>query len=372
MRTVWPILWKEALHIARDPRSLLASLALPLLLLVLFGAAIRFDVTDVAVVVVDQDRSAASRELVARLTAGDTVRVIAHEDDPEAIEAHFEGRRARLGLVIPPGYAAGTARGRAVPVQLLVDGTDAAFAGQALGIVSGIVGDVTLREARASGSAPDAAPGLVARPRVWFNEALDGTWFVVPGLIAVIVSVLAAMVTSQCVAREFEQDTIEQILVSPVSGPAFMVGKLLPYVGIGVAQVLTVLLASRFVFGVPIRGSLLLLGLGTLLYLTGSMALGLMLSAVLRSQQVALQVSILVGMLPSLLLSGFIFPIHNMPTPLQAVTYVVPARYFVAIARALFLKDAGLEAIATQMVAMTVFAGVMLLVAVSRFPRRLA
>lgn len=374
MRTLWPILHKEVLHIVRDPQSLVASLALPLLLLVLFGYAIQFDVRQVGIAVVDQDRSAASRALVADLTADGAIRVVARDDDPDAIEPLLERHVARMGLVIPPGYGVSTARGEEVAVQLLVDGTDATFAGQALGLVAGTVREGVLRDVRdrlVAMGGPDELPGLVARPRVFFNESLDGTWFIVPGLIAVIVSMLAAMVTSQCVAREYEQDTIEQILVSPVSGPAFMIGKLLPYVGIGVLQVTTVVIASRFLFEVPIRGSLLLLGFTTLLYLVGSMALGLMLSAVLKSQQVALQVSLLVTMLPSLLLSGFIFPIHNMPLALQGISYLVPARYFVGIARGLFLKGVGVEPLWPQIVAMVVFAAVLLVVATSRFRRTL-
>ena len=375
MTTLWSIMLKEMLHIVRDMRSLLAALALPLFMLLLFGYAINFDVREVTIGVLDEDRTAASRELVGALTADGAVIVVDSVHSEAALEALLDKGQARMGLQIPPGYGQGLESGEDVAVQLLVDGTDATFAGQALALLGGSVGDRTLRDARRTVrvvGGPRELPGLVVQPRVLFNEPLDGTWFVIPGLIAVIVSMLAALVTSQCVAREYEQGTIEQILVSPISGPALMVGKLIPYVGLGVVQVLTVVVASRVLFGVPIRGSLLLLAFATLLYLFGSMGLGLMFSAVLKSQQVALQISLIATMLPSLLLSGFVFPIENMPWVLQAVSYIVPARYYIEITRGLFLKGVGVEALWPELVAMVIYAVVLVGIATSRFRRSVA
>lgn len=375
MTALLPIMIKEVQHIVRDPRSLAATLALPILMLLLFGYAISFDVTDVPMVVVDHDRSAASRELVAGLTADGAVRVVARTDDVDEAEAMMRAGEARMVIVLPPDLSTGLAAGEDVPVQLLVDGTDATFAGQALGRVGGELAHRVERDvltAIVTRGGPDELPGLTTQPRVLFNESLDSTWFIVPGLIAVIISMMAAMVTSQCIAREYEQGTIEQILVSPISGVALMIGKLTPYVGIGLIQVLTVTLASVWLFGVPIRGSLALLSLGTLLYVVGSMAFGLMLSAVLKSQQLAMQVSLIATMLPSLLLSGFIFPLSNMPWALQGLSYIVAARYYVVIARGLFLKGVGIEALWPDLVAMVIYAAVLVLAATSRFRRTLA
>lgn len=375
MRVFLAVLHKEVLHISRDPRSLLASLLLPLLLLLMFGYAISFDVRDVTVAVVDHARDAAARDLLATLSADGTVRVVARVDSDAALDEVLVRGEARVGLVLPPGLAADLAAGRSPPIQVLVDGTDATFAGQALQRVAGALRtDATrdLRLALRARGGGDTLPGLSTRPRVLFNEGLDSRWFIVPGLIAVIVSMLAAMVTSQTVAREYEQGTIEQILVSPVSGASLMLGKLVPYVAIGVLQVGSVTVAARVLFDVPIRGSLLLLAAGTLLYLIGSMAFGLMISAVLKSQQLALQVSLIATMLPSLLLSGFVFPIGNMPLLLQGLSYVVAARYYIAIARGLFLKGVGLAALWPELLAMAVFAAVLLVVATSRFRRTLS
>jgi len=372
MSALWPVMYKEFLHIVRDQRSLLAILALPLLQLLLFGYAISFDISYIDLAVADQDHTQASRALVQALTADGTVRVVQRVDGDVALGRALDDGRARLGLLIPPDYAADLASGQDVPVQLLVDGTDATFAGQALQQVAGSLQTRIGRDVQTmlrTHGRPGDPPGLVTRPRVLFNESLDSHWFIIPGLIAVIVSMLAAMVTSQCIAREYEQGTIEQILVSPISGPAMMLGKLVPYVGIGVIQVVSVTLASRFLFGVPIRGSLWLLSIGTLLYLVGSMAFGLMISALLKSQQVAMQVSLIATMLPSLLLSGFIFPISNMPLALQGLSYVVAARYYIVIARGLFLKGVGLAALWPQFVAMVIYAAVLVLAAISRFRR---
>ena len=369
------ILLKECLHIVRDTRSLIAALMLPFVQLLLFGFAIQIDVRNVELALVDHDRSPASRALVEQLCADGAVRIARRVADEDALEGLLDAGEVRIGLVVPAGFEHALHAGREAPVQLLVDGADASFAGQALGHVGGAlqhgVERRVVHQVQVAGG-PDRPPGLHLRTRVLYNEALDGTWYIIPGLIAVLLVMLAAMLTSQCVAREYEQHTIEQILVSPVSGPALMLGKLLPYIGVGVGQVVIVTFAAVFVFGVPIRGSWVLLSVATLLYLAGAMALGLMLSAVLKSQQVALQVSLIATMLPSLLLSGFLFPIENMHPALQVFSWIVPARYYIAITRGLFLKGTGLDVLWPELVAMVVFATVMLVLGISRFRRSLA
>lgn len=375
MTALYAIMYKEVLHILRDGRSLVAALAIPVVMLALFGYAIVLDVKVVDIALVDYDHSAASRELVASLGADGAVRVVARPDTEEQLDALIAGSTVRMGLIIPPGYDAGLAAGRDVPVQIIVDGSDATFAGLALGHVGGSLQHAVRTDALDGlrlGGVADELPGLHPVPRVFFNEALNSTWYIIPGLIAVILMMLAAMLTSQCVAREYEQGTIEQILVSPVAGPALMIGKLVPYVVVGLIQVLTVTVAARWLFGVPIRGSLGLLALATVLYLTGSMALGLMLSAALKSQQVAMQISMVATMLPSLLLSGFVFPISNMAWVLQGISYAVPARYYIAITRGLFLKGVDLGPLVPDLIAMVVYATVMLVLAVSGFRRTLA
>jgi len=375
MTAFFAILYKEMLHIIRDRRSLAAALLLPMLQLLLFGYAIRLDVRNIEMALVDYDQSSASRELVDQLCADGAIRISDRMQSETELERALDQGRARFGLVIPSGYGHRIHAGQRSPVQLLADGSDASFAGLALGHVGGAlqtgIERRTVRAIEVMGG-PAELPGLHLRTRVLFNEELNGTWFIIPGLIAVLIAMLAAMLTSQCIAREYEQNTIEQILVSPVTGPALMLGKLVPYVGVGVVQVLTVTLAAWGVFGIPIRGSLVLLAVASLLYLIGAMALGLVLSAVLKSQQVALQISLMVSMLPSLLLSGFIFPISNMHPVLQGISYAIPARYYIVITRGLFLKGTGLSVLWPELVAMTVFALAMVLIASSRFRQSLA
>ncbi len=374
MRAFFPIASKELLHILRDPRSLIAALLLPLLMVLLFGYAINLDVKNVDIVVVDQDRSPAAREILSHLTADGAIRVVARSDDPVELERMLDRGEARLGIVIPPGFGRDLAAGKDAPVQVLVDGSEASFAAQALGHVASSLQHTTLGEVEdllTIMGRRGGLPGLEAQPRVFFNEALDSRWFVVPGLIAIIIMMLAAMITSQCVAREYEHNTIEQVLVSPVRGPALMMGKLAPYILVGIVQVASVTLLSRFLFGVPIRGSLLILAIATLLYLTGAMALGLLFSAALKSQQVAMQISFVATILPSMILSGFVFPIENMPWFLQYISYAVPARYYLRLIRGLFLKGVGVEVLWPELVAMVIFAFVVMALATSRFRRSL-
>ncbi len=374
MRALFPIASKEMLHILRDPRSLVAALALPLLMVLLFGYAINLDVKNVDIAVVDQDHSAAARDIMSHLTADGAIRVVARCDNPAELERMLDMGTARLGIVIPPGFGRDIAAGKNAPVQVIVDGTEASFAAQALGHVASSLQYTTLGEVegllKVMGRR-DGLPGLKARPRIFFNEALDSRWFVVPGLIAIIIMMLSAMITSQCVAREYEHNTIEQILVSPVRGPALMLGKLAPYILVGIVQVGSVTLLSRFLFGVPIRGSLGLLAIATLLYLVGAMAMGLLFSAALKSQQVAMQISFVATILPSMILSGFIFPIKNMPWFLQYISYAVPARYYLRLIRGLFLKGVGMEVLWPDMLAMVIFAFVVMAAATSRFRRSL-
>lgn len=375
MNTFIPIFWKEVLHIVRDKRSLGAAILLPVVMIVLFGYAISLDVRMVDVAVIDRDRSPESRALLEGLSADGSVRPIAWPADEHAMDDLLDRGKVRLGLVVPQGFGARLLAGQDSPLQIVVDGTEATYAGLAASYVQGsILSQVrkrlgtTLRQY----GMDERLPGLNPQTRVFFNENLDSRWFVVPGLIGIIILQLAALLTSQSVAREYERNTIEQILVSPVSGSALILGKLCPYLAIGAVQVSLVVGLSYFVFGVPIRGSFALLGLATGLFLAGSMALGLTLSSRLKSQALAMQVSLIATTLPAIILSGFMFPIENMPVWLQPFTYIVPARYYVAITRGLFLKGVGIDTLWPDVLAMAIYAFVLILAAIRGFKGRLA
>ncbi len=359
---------KETLQLRRDPRSLLLAFALPVLLLVLFGYAISWDVREISLAVVDQDRTSRSRSLVESFEASGYFLVVARPEAPAEIAGLFARRRAMLALVIPPGFAAGMGGGVASPVQAILDGSDANTATIAAGYAEAVVRDFGARMLLA-GRSPEMP--LVAESRVWFNEELSSRNMIVPGLIAVIMMVIGALLTSLTVAREWERGTMEQLAATPVGRLEVVLGKLLPYLVIGLVDVALSALLGVYLFGVPFHGSVWLLAGLSFQFLAGSLGLGLFISAAARSQVVATQVSMLVTFLPSFLLSGFMFAISVMPKPLQIVTLLVPARYFLVVTRGIFLKGVGPEVLAVQAAMMILFATLGLVLAVRSFRKEL-
>jgi ABC-2 type transport system permease protein len=362
------IVRKEVLQLRRDPRSLLLAFALPLVLLVLFGYAITWDLNDIPWAVVDQDHTTRSRELIDAFRATDLFAPAIRLDDARPVGELFERRAARLALVIPPGFAADLDAGRPVAVQALIDGSDANTATLTLGYAQGIVrtysARVTLRGARAS------VPVRV-RTRVWFNEELRSRNMIVPGLVAVIMMIIAAMLTSLTIAREWERGTMEQLAATPVARLEVVLGKLLPYLAIGLIDLAACTVLGVLLFGVPFRGDALLLLVLSFFFLVGSLGLGLFISAATRSQLLATQVAMLATFLPAYLLSGFMFSIDVMPAPLRVFTYVIPARYFLVVTRGIFLKGVGIEVLYKQGLPMVAYAGIGLLLAVRAFRKEL-
>jgi len=376
-RIVKALLLKEYLHIFRDPRSLFAAFAIPLVLLTLFGYAINFDVKRVTVAVWDQDSSARSRDLLAHLFSAGTLVRVAEVQGNEAIDRTLRRAEARMVLVIPPGFQRSLLRGETAEIQAVVDGADGSFASLSLGYVQGAVAQygrgIATANLRARGLDELATriPAIRLAPRTWFNEELESRRFTIPGLMAIIVMMLAAQLTSQCVAREFERGTIEPLIASPLAGWELVAGKLLPYVTIGVGQITLVSVLAVFWFDVPFRGSIPLFVAGGAAFLVGAMGIGLLLSIVTRSQQIAQQAAVIVTMLPSLLLSGFIFPIASMPVVLRAVSYGVPARYFLSIVRGVMLRGADTRALLPDLLFMVVFAVGITALCISRFKKEL-
>lgn len=370
-RTVGRILamaGKEVLHIRRDIRTLYLALAMPVLLLVLFGFGISFDVDHLELAVVDQDRTEASRELVRQVTASGEFVLEQEGTSPEEAVGALRRGRAVAVLVVPRGFAQDVARGGA-RVQLLVDGADGNTATQVLAKAQALVSAAGPRLAGAGVRVP--APPLEVRLRTLFNPDARSALFLVPGLAAYLLAIVAVLITALTVAREWERGSMEQLFATPVGRLEIVVGKLLPYLGIGLLQVLLVLTVGAWVFDVPVRGSLVALGLGALLFLVGMLGQGLLISVVTRNQVVATQVATMTSVLPSMLLSGFIFPIENLPPPLKLISLVIPARYFVSTLRGVLLRGNGLDVLWPQLVALTLFAALMLTVATRRFQRRL-
>jgi ABC-2 type transport system permease protein len=350
---LWAMARKEAIQLRRDPRSLMLAFLLPVLMILFFGYAITWDVDDIRISVWDQDRSRESRELLEAFQASGYFIVAEAVEGYGEVEQGLETGRVRAALVIPPDFARNLAARRETPVQLLLDGADANTATIVLNyadaIVAGYSADVLLQ-------GREIAPAAEAETRIWYNETLESRNMVVPGLIAVIMSIIAAMLTSLTIAREWERGTMEQLAATPVRALEIVLGKLLPYLAIGLFDVAMTVAVGVWVFGVPFRGSLLLLAGMSFLFLVGALGVGIFISAVAGSQVFAMQAAMVATYLPAVLLSGFLFDIAAMPAVLQAVTFLVPARYFVVVTRGVLLKGVGASVLWPQAVLMTVFA----------------
>jgi ABC-2 type transport system permease protein len=374
LRRVRAVARKESLHILRDPRSLAMAIAIPMLMLILFGYALTVDVDNVPTVVWDQSGTDASREFVARFAGSPYFSVLRAVQDYRAIESAIDSREALVGLVIPSDFAERLKTGRQTPVQMIVDGSDSNTATIALGYGEAIARtyaqEVMIDQIARLGG-PQMRTPLDVRPRVWFNADMESRNYIIPGLIAVIMMVIAALLTSLTVAREWERGTMEQLVSTPVKGPELILGKLIPYFVIGMFDVLLAVIMGQFVFGVPLRGNVGLLFAMAAIFMTGALAMGILISIVTKSQLLASQVAMTATFLPAFLLSGFMIPIANMPVVIRGVTYLVPARYFVTLLHGIYLKGVGLEILGFEAFLLTVFGAMMVLVANLKFRKKL-
>jgi ABC-2 type transport system permease protein len=373
-RRVRAVARKEFLHVLRDPRSLGMAIAVPMVLLLLFGYALTLDVDDVPLVVWDQSGTEVSRELVSRFDGSPYFSLRGSVDNYRDLERAIDTREALVALAIPRDFAARMAAGREAPVQFLVDGSDANTATLAIGYAEAVAQEfsqeVILRQMERTGG-PAIRPPLDVRPRVWFNADLASRNYIIPGLIAVIMMVIAALLTSLTVAREWERGTMEQLISTPLKGPELILGKLIPYFTLGMLDVLIAVLMGEFLFQVPLRGNVALLLVMAALFLAGALSMGILISIVAKNQLLASQVAMVATFLPSFLLSGFMFAIANMPWPIQVITYAVPARYFIVILKGIYLKGVGLEILLGDALLLAVYAVVMALLAVVKLRKKL-
>ena len=367
---------KETLHVLRDPRALGISIALPLLLLLLFGYALTLDVDHVPLLVWDQSNTPQSRELVSRFAGSRYFDVEGGVSGYGAIDrALLRRTTTTLALVIPADYARWLDSGRSVEVQLIADGSDANTAAIAMGYAETVVQGYSqqLRLAFASRAfGRTIEPPLEVRARVWFNTEMESKNFIVPGLIAVIMMLIAALLTSLTVSREWETGTMEQLISTPLRGSELVIGKLVPYFVVGMLDMVLSVWAGRFLFGVPLRGSVFLVFVMAAIYLLGALSLGMLISILAKNQLLANQVAVTATFLPAYLLSGFMFDISNMPKALQLVTYLVPARYCIFLLRSLYLKGVGPSMLWSDGVFLLAFAALMLGLCLILFQKKLA
>jgi ABC-2 type transport system permease protein len=366
---------KEFLHILRDWRTLLIAFVLPVVMILLFGYAITFDIRDLKLAVADEDRSRSSRDLIERFTGSRYFRLVAAASDPEDLAALLDSGEAQIALSIPQGFGRSMGRMEAESVQVLLDGSESNTATIAAGYVEAIFSGLNIASVKTSlsrgGVSPTGIPPVDLRIRVWFNPELTSSHTIVPGLIAVIMVLIAALLTSLTVVREREFGSLEGLIATPARKHEILIGKMLPYLALTLIDCGLVALMGVLAFDVPFAGSLRLFAGTALVFAVAGLSIGLLASVVSSNQLLANQIVILTTMLPSILLSGFMFPVKSMPGWVQAFTYAVPARYFITICRGILLKAQPAENLLRPTIFLIVFGTVLLAVAVARFRKKL-
>jgi ABC-2 type transport system permease protein len=362
---------KELRQIRRDRRTLLILLFVPAFFLLVYGYALNFDIRNIRLAVLDHDRSVQSREVISAFIRSGYFDLTADLLREGEIDVVLDRDEARAVLVIPPRFGADAASGRPTALQILVNGDNANTATTVVGYARGLVNALSAQyELRAR--VGSAGPPLTVEPRVWYNPELRSTLFLVPGLIAYIAMLTAVVSTALSIVREKERGTMEQVRMAPLTPVAYVLGKTAPYFLVSFASAIGIVAVSMVLFELPMRGSWLMLVGAVSLFLVGALAFGLLISTIAETQQVAFQIALLTSFLPTLMLSGFIFPISSMPAPLQVITHIVPARYFLVILRGILLKGVGAEVFWRDLLALVAFAMVILGLASLRLRRQWA
>jgi ABC-2 type transport system permease protein len=367
---------KEFLHIIRDPRSMITALVNPLLMLFLYGYGISTDISHVRLGVVDWSHSQQGRDLVRAFTSSGYFIESFDTDRYEELGKALDDRRIQVGLAIPADFGRNMVAGRPKSVQVILDGSDPNTANSVSGYASTIIGTYSDTKLQASllthgVSIANGGQPLDLRPRIWYNEDLLSVFFIVPGVVAIVLMTTTATLTAGTITRERERGSIEQIVASPVTATELMLGKTAAYIVLAFLDVILVVVVAQVVFGVPLRGSPWLLAICSLMFIASSLGLGLLASAGAQSQRGAMTTVMLLTSLPSIILSGFVFPISSMPRIVQMFTYLVPARYFMVISRGIFLKGAGFYDLWPEIWPMTLLAAVLLGASTLTFKKRI-
>jgi ABC-2 type transport system permease protein len=371
MKRLLHVMRKEFLELRQDPRLFGIVIIAPILQLTMLGYAATTDVRNVPVLVVDLDRSVASRELISRFDASQNFAVVASGSSVEEIDGYLDRGLAWMALAIPAGYGERVRNGSPATVQVIADGTDANSTNVALGYAGSLVAAYS-RALGAADGRTSSVPLVSVEVRVWFNPQLESRDFMIPGILALLLLVVTTNLSSMAIVREKELGTLEQLNVTPIARWELIGGKLLPYAIIGMLDVLLVVAVAVGWFEVPLLGSFALLFAMCVIYLLTTLGLGLFVSTISATQQQAMMTSSFFFLLPMVFLSGFVFPIENMPAVVQPVTYLIPLRYFLVILRGIFLKGVGLETLWPQALAMTAWGVGILMLATLRSSKRLA
>lgn len=371
MRRILHLMRKELLELRQDPRLFGVVILAPIIQLNVLGYAATTDVKDIPIAIVDADRSTASRELIQRFEASANFKIVGMPGSTSEIDKYLDGGEAWMALSIPPDYGRKVASAGKTTIQIVADGTDSNSTGVAMGYAQALIGGYI--QDQASAVAPGVLVTGLVQPeiRVWFNARLESRDFMIPGIVALLLLVITTNLSAMAIVREKEIGTLEQLNVTPLARWELITGKLLPYAGIGIIDVVLVLIVAIYWFEVPMRGSIPLLFGMCLIYLLSTLGLGLFISTISQTQQQAMMTTIFFFLTPMMYLSGFIFPIENMPAWIQPLTYLIPLRYFLVIVRGIFIKGIGLEILWPQALALFAWGAVVLTLATLRSSKRL-
>jgi ABC-2 type transport system permease protein len=364
---LWPIIWKEALELRRDRLSLYTYIFLPSFLLFLYGYAISLDVKHIKTVICDLDNSNQSRELARKLFSSEYFDSAGYAADEHDLERMMRTGRATAGILIHPDFSRGIKAARKAPLLVVLDGSNAQVAQSAITYIFGITTDFQLSMlSEISLKTGLKLPLVDVRERIWYNQRLESSINLITGLIAFVLMIVATIATTLAIVREKENGSIEQMVVTPVSALTILIGKIIPYFALSVAASILMIIFAIFIFGVPFVGSALVFSAALFLFLLAALGLGLFISTISQSQQFAFTAATFITVLPTNILSGFIFPIDSMPKAVQYFTYIVPARYFIEISRSVMLKGSGFEALTNDFIALGIFAVIFMAAAAMR------
>ncbi len=369
-RTMRAITRREFIDVVRDRRSLILTFLYPISMLILYGYGIRYDVDNVPLTILDYDESPESRDLAQQMLRSGYFQVVRWANNQHEVEHDLMTDASKAAVIIPVDFAAHIRGGEPVSVGALIDGSDSNSATIAQGYLLAMISRYAAGLAGGMPSSPSPVP-IDLKTRVWYNPELRSVNFIVPGVIAVIMMIVGAILTALSIVKEKERGTIEQILVSPIRPLEMMIGKIVPYVLIAFIDLVIVVLAGYFVFHVPIKGSLFQLAFFALFYLIASLGIGVFVSTIADSMQTAMLAAIFISLMPSILLSGFVFPLENMPLPIRLFSYLFPGRYFVTAIRGIYLKGVGLSVLWPEALLLLCFSAGIVWLSASRFQEKL-
>lgn len=365
---------KEFIHIFRDPRSLGMAIAIPMLMLLLFGKVLTFDVDDVPMIIWDQDNTTVSRDYILNFQNSPYFHIVKYFDNYKTIDEYIDSGKAIMALVVSKDFSKDIRAGEVGQVQLIVDGSDSNTAGIAMGYASSITANYNSNFV--SDIFNDFGMKYIvpveSRPRVWFNPDLKSKNFIIPGLIAIIMMVISALLTSLTIAREWDRGTMEQLISVPVKKGELILGKLIPYFVISLFDVFVAFIVGKFIFDVPFNGNMFLFFTLSCLFLVGALCWGIFISILLKNQFLASQMAFISTFLPAFILSGFAFPIYNMPKIIQIFTYIIPTRYFITILRGIYLKGVGIKVLFPQVIFLVGFSFLMVIIANKKLKKRIS